>query len=71
MIIRGEEIVPIEIKSKIMKPVISLGLRNFIEKYSPERAVIVNLSLEKRVKVGKTRVDFIYPFRIRDLLTSF
>ncbi|MCK4473728.1 ATP-binding protein [Candidatus Parcubacteria bacterium] len=65
LILKGEKIVPIEVKSKIRKPVISLGLRSFIEKYVPEKAFIVNLSLEQGVKIKKTKVDFIYPFEIQ------
>lgn len=65
LILRGGKIVPIEVKSNLRKPVISLGLRNFIEKYSPEKAFVVNLSLEQRIKIKKTKVDFIYPFEIQ------
>ena len=57
-----EEILPIEAKYKKMtKPTIERSLRSFIEKYSPFRAVIVNLSLKCKMQVGRTEVLFI-PF---------
>jgi len=68
LILRGEKIVPIEVKSNLKKPSISLGLRNFIEKYAPEKAFVVNLSLEQRIKIKKTKVNFIYPFEIKKIL---
>lgn len=68
LILKGGKIIPVEAKSNIRKPVISLGLRSFIEKYSSERAFVVNLSLEQKIKHKKTKVDFIYPFEIKKIL---
>lgn len=68
LILRGEKVIPIEVKSKIKKSVISLGLRSFIEKYFPESAFVVNLSLEQKIKHKKTKVDFIYPFEVKKIL---
>ena len=53
----GNSLLPIEVKYKKMKQVeIKRPLRNFIEKYKPEKAFIINLSLEKTIAVGKTEV---------------
>jgi len=68
LILKGEKIVPIEVKSNIRKPIISLGLRNFIEKYSPEKAFVVNFLLEQRIKIKKIRINFIYPFGVKKIL---
>ena len=53
----GNSLLPIEVKYKKMKQVeIKRPLRNFIEMYKPEKAFIVNLSLEETTAVGKTEV---------------
>ena len=58
----GNSLLPIEVKYKKMKQVeIKRPLRNFIEKYKPEKAFIINLSLEETIAVGKTEV-VIMPF---------
>ena len=58
----GNSLLPIEVKYKKMKQAeIKRSLRNFIEKYKPEKAFIINLSLEETIAVGKTEV-VIMPF---------
>ncbi|MBC5793455.1 MAG: ATP-binding protein [Nanohaloarchaea archaeon] len=51
---------PVEVKYKDLgEPKVTKSLRSFIKKYSPEKAVVVNLSLEKTVEIEETRVEFI------------
>lgn len=57
----GEKIIPIEVKYRIKKPVLERSMKSFIEKYSPLRAIIINLSFKEKIKVGNTEVLFI-PF---------
>jgi len=58
----GEKIIPIEVKyQELTRPIIARSLRSFIEKYSPEKAVVVNLVLMEKVKIGETEVVFL-PF---------
>ncbi len=58
-------IVPIEVKYKKMTvPEISKSLRSFIEKYKPETALIVNLTLEKTVGIDQTKIHFTPFYRI-------
>lgn len=62
---REGEIIPIETKLGIREPKISAGLKNFIDKYHPKRAFVVNLSLSQTsVSRGKTKVNFIYPYEL-------
>lgn len=68
LVLKGEKMMPIEVKSNIKKPMISLGLRNFIKKYSPQKALMVNLSLEEKIKIERTIIHFVYPFEIREFL---
>jgi hypothetical protein len=57
---RGEEVFPIEVKFQDMKhPRITRSLRNFIERYSPARAGVVNRSFHHTETVGTTRVAFL------------
>ena len=58
----GNKLIPIEVKyADIKKPEIERSLRSFIEKYSPEKAFVVNKSFKGRVDIGKTEINFI-PF---------
>lgn len=64
LILEKEKIIPIEVKLNAKKTVIPSGLRSFIEKYSPEKAFVVNLLIEDKIKFKKTTVYFVYPFEI-------
>jgi predicted AAA+ superfamily ATPase len=58
----GKKVLPIEVKFKKLKDcVIERPIRSFIEKYHPQECWIVNLSLEKEIKLNKTKVKF-FPF---------
>jgi hypothetical protein len=50
---------PVEVKYKDLDEArVTKSLRSFIKKYSPEKAVVVNLSLEKTVEIENTQVEF-------------
>ncbi|MCK4401914.1 ATP-binding protein [bacterium] len=58
----GEVIVPVEVKFKEFKKAkIESSLRNFILKYEPKQAWVINLSLREKIKFNKTEVQFL-PF---------
>ena len=64
---------PVEAKYKELdEPKVTKSLRSFIKKYSPEKAVVVNLSLEETVDVEETEVRFIpytrFLYTLRDLI---
>jgi predicted AAA+ superfamily ATPase len=66
---------PVEVKYKDLdEPKVTKSLRSFIKKYSPEKAVVVNLSLEETIEVENTQVEFIpytkFLYRLEDLLTQ-
>jgi len=57
---RGRNVVPIEVKYKSLKKrVIPRSLRSFIEKYSPDKAYIVNLDYSNILKINKTTLFFL------------
>lgn len=59
------DIVPIEVKAQILKrPELPRSLVNFIRRYKPRRAILVNLGLSKIIKTGQTSVHFVYPFAV-------
>jgi len=67
VISEGEAVMPIEAKyARLKKPELSRSLRNFINRYQPAEARVINLSLREKVKVGKTAVRFVpfYDFQI-------
>lgn len=58
----GEEILPIEVKYKrLARPSVERSMRSFIEKYSPKKALVVNLTLKEKMRIGETEVIFL-PF---------
>lgn len=58
----GKEIIPVEAKFRALsKPKVSRALRSFILRYQPSKALVVNLELNQRIKLGKTEVIFL-PF---------
>ena len=62
---KGKEVLPIEVKFKdCSEPRLSRSFRSFIEKYSPEKALVVNLTLNTRTKIGKTEVSFLPYFHL-------
>jgi len=51
---------PVEAKYKrLSKPKVSKSLRSFIQKYNPEKAVVVNLELKETRHIEETQVKFI------------
>ncbi|QKQ98960.1 AAA family ATPase [Candidatus Nanohaloarchaea archaeon] len=51
---------PVEAKYReLSEPKVTKSMRSFIKKYSPEKAVVVNLSLEETVEIENTQVEFI------------
>jgi len=58
----GKRVTPIEVKFKsLKKEEVPRSLHNFIEKYAPSEAYIINLNLKKTITIDKTRLSFL-PF---------
>lgn len=58
----GRYVLPIEVKYKRFKQLkIERSLRSFIKKYTPKKAIIINLNIKETVEIGGTKVIFI-PF---------
>ncbi len=54
------ETIPVEVKfSKLKNTNISRSFRSYLEKYSPSRAMVVNLELDTKIKVDDTEVHFL------------
>lgn len=72
VISRGEALIPIEVKYKSYeKPAYSRSFHNFLSKYNPADAIVINLTLDTTEKVGSTQVSFIPFYRLPELLASF
>lgn len=57
-------IIPLEVKAaELKKPEIGRGLRSFIEVYKPKVAMVINSSYEGELKINKTSVKYLLPFR--------
>lgn len=60
---RGNEVIPIEVKSREMKEKqIERSLRGFIAKYLPKEVWVVNLTLKDEEMIGDTKIKFIPVF---------
>jgi len=65
VITSGEKVIPFEVKYSDLKSItVKRSLRSFIEKYSPVKAYVVNLSFEDRIKINNTVVTFIPYFKL-------
>lgn len=61
----GQDLVPIEVKSTNLKDQnISRSFRNFINKYHPPKAFLVNLSLDSKLTIDQTTIYFIPYYQI-------
>ncbi len=66
---RGKDPIGIEVKlSALKKPMMTRSLRNFIDKYQPTEAWVVNLALDDEITIGKTRVRFVPFFNLHEIL---
>jgi len=68
LILSKGKITPFEVKIKPKKFNVSLSFANFIKKYSPKKAFMVNLSTEDKFKKENTTIRFIYPFQLKEIL---
>jgi predicted AAA+ superfamily ATPase len=58
----GKRLIPVEVKHKqLRQDKVPVSLRSFIDKYQPERAIIINLGLNKTIEINQTKVCFM-PF---------
>jgi predicted AAA+ superfamily ATPase len=65
--------IPIEVKykklhRKLNKIELSRSFLNFIKKYAPKEAVVVNLSLNTVERLGKTKIYFLPFYRLQEVL---
>jgi predicted AAA+ superfamily ATPase len=59
----GKNIIPIDVKyTSLKKDKIPPSMRRFIEKYRPSQAYVINLTLDKTLKINKTTLSFL-PFK--------
>jgi predicted AAA+ superfamily ATPase len=58
----GKSLIPVEVKYKHLKQEkVPQSLRSFIDNYNPKQALIINLDLNKTLKINKTTLFFL-PF---------
>ena len=55
----GDMVIPIEVKSELKIPKIQRSMRSFIDKYKPEKAIIINKTLKDSIQVHNTKIYFI------------
>lgn len=58
----NESVFPVEIKyTALREKTVRKSMRSFIKRYKPDRASVVNLGFEERIKIDSTEIHFI-PF---------
>jgi hypothetical protein len=58
----GKRLIPLEVKYKRLKQdKVPASLRSFIDKYKPQRAYVINLTLSRTVDMDGTTLSFM-PF---------
>jgi len=61
----GKEVLPVEAKyKKLREPQIERSTKSFIEKYQPKKAWVINLNLDKEIKLNKTKIRFLPFYKI-------
>ncbi len=61
----GIRVIPIEVKySSLKSSQVTRSMKSFIEKYKPEVALVVNLTLENELIIGSTRIVFIPYYKL-------
>jgi predicted AAA+ superfamily ATPase len=56
------KIIPVEVKySNLQNTSITRSFRSFLNKYNPEKAMVINLGLDKEIKIDDTLIEFV-PF---------
>jgi len=69
VVFEKDNCLPIEVKLHLKKTIVPVGLKNFIAKYKPKKAAIVNLDFfDREVKIGKSKIYFIHPYELEDML---
>jgi uncharacterized protein len=67
VIARGDRCLAVEVKAESRgRPLLSRSLRSFLEAYQPAAALLVNLGLAHRERVGATDVAWISPFQLAE-----
>ena len=68
---RGQGVIPVEAKfSDLKKPVLGRSLHNFIARYRPEQAWVVNLGLRETLTIGSTLVRIVPVSDLFELLPA-
>ena len=68
----GEELVPVEVKYQALKkPTISRSFRSFLQKYQPQRAYLINLTMREQLQVRDTTVQVCPYFDLLGTIKGF
>lgn len=62
------KLLPIEVKLRVKKSNVPLGLKNFLEDYPSKNALVVNTNLQKKRKHNNTNIHFVYPYKFLKFL---
>lgn len=71
VLIQANSIIPVEVKySHLKNTTLTRSLVSFIEKYKPERVIIVNLSLSEIREIKSTQIEFVTYYELFNVLAK-
>ncbi len=50
------------------QPFIERSAKSFINKYNPERFLIINKNLKNQIKINKTKIEFLPFWEMREII---
>lgn len=65
---KGKTLIPIEVKFNLRSIKVNSGIRNFIKKYKPKKAYIVNLGFKKQASINKTKIYFVDALQLLNII---
>lgn len=65
----GQKIIPVEAKYKDLKQqMIERSAKSFIDKYQPEKFLVINKTLKDHIKIGGTKIEFLPFWEINNIM---
>lgn len=66
---KGLQLLPIEVKTSLVKTEVPQALLSFVEKFVSQKAVVANLSFgESEAQIANTKIYFVYPYEVVNCL---
>ena len=65
---QGLNVFPIEVKSNLTSNKLEAGFLGFVNRYNPQKALVVNLNYQGKRKINNTEIFFIHPYELENYI---